>query len=65
MQVWQSVKAKPGHPRGGDVEKGEGGQAGKIVDVNPEDPNHVIVEWDLDQVQEAVEVDQLTALSHI
>lgn len=63
MKVWQCVKAIKGHPRGGDDTTG--GQAGKVVDVDPEDADHVIVEWDLDQVQEAVRIDQLTALSHI
>jgi hypothetical protein len=61
MQVWQSVKAKPTHDRGGN-ESGEGAQAGTVVSVNPAKPDEVVVRWDLDQVTEAVAVDELAAL---
>lgn len=62
MQVWQSVKAKKTHARGGD-ETGAGAQAGVVMATNPAKPEEVVVRWDLDQVSEAVAVDQLTALA--
>jgi hypothetical protein len=61
MNVWQSVKAKPTHPRGGD-EKGQGAQAGVVTACDPAKPEEVVVKWDVDGVTEAVAVDQLTAL---
>lgn len=60
MQVWQPVKAKPTHPRGGN-EKGEGGQAGIVVASDPA-KTAVVVKWDTDGVTEAVEVAELQAL---
>lgn len=62
MQVWQCVKAKSTHPRGGN-EKGEGGQAGVVNATDPAKPDEVVVRWDVDGVIEAVAVDQLTALA--
>lgn len=61
MNTWQSVKAKPTHPRGGD-EKGEGGQAG-VVHAQGEKKGTVNVRWDIDGEFEDVKIDQLTALS--
>ena len=64
MQVWQSVKAKPSHPRGGD-ETGAGAQAGKVTAIDPAHPDQVVVEWDVDGVNETTAIADLTALSHI
>ena len=61
MQVWQSVKAKPSHPRGGN-ETGEGAQAGVVVGADPAKTD-VVVKWDIDGVTESVAIDQLLALS--
>lgn len=60
MQVWQSVKAKPTHSRGGN-EAGEGGQAGVVMATDPA-KSEVVVKWDIDGVNEAVAIDQLLAL---
>lgn len=62
MQVWQSVKAKPGHARGGD-DTGAGAEAGTVIAVDPEKTDEVVIRWDSDLVCEAVAIDQLTALS--
>ena len=51
----------PTHPRGGDA-KGDGGQAGHVSLINPSDDTKVGVTWDVDSVQESVDVDQLKAL---
>ena len=61
MQAWQSVKAKPTHPRGGD-DKGEGGQAGVIQSVNDKKTT-ADVKWDIDGETETVKLSELTALS--
>lgn len=60
FQVWQPVKAKPGHPRGGN-EAGEGAQAG-IVQAIGEKEGTVEVKWDVDSEVETVKFDQLAAL---
>lgn len=60
MNVWQSVKAKNPHPRGGDAQ-GNGGQAGCVVAVDPA-KSEVVVKWDEDGVTEAVSTDLLQAL---
>lgn len=61
MQVWQAVKAKPTHPRGGN-ENGEGAQAGTVHAVG-EKKGTVDVKWDIDGEIETVKLDQLTALA--
>jgi hypothetical protein len=62
MQVWQSVKAAPGHARGGEGPKGEGAQAGTVFAVDPKKPDEVVVKWDTDGVTEAVDVANLIEL---
>ncbi|WP_341904038.1 hypothetical protein [Polaromonas sp. YR568] len=59
--ILQSVKAKPTHPRGGD-EHGNGGEAGHVSLIDPDDNEKVGVTWDTDGKTEAVKVSDLIAL---
>ena len=61
-QCWQSVKAAPGHPRGGDDPIGHGAQAGVVVAVDPAKPDESVVKWDTDGVTEVVANAQLLDL---
>lgn len=61
FRICQSVKTKPGTPRGGD-ETGQGAEAGHVSMIDPHDDTVVGVTWDTDGRQEAIPTAELIAL---